>query len=306
MMKKLRLLNKHIPFKTKKKILGVVFLLPWLIGILMFFIYPFFATVWYSLNDVKPRSGRLEIKFLGLDNYRYIFEELVVNNKTFIRVMWESLQTLLINLPVILIFSLLIATMLNSKLRGRSLIRMMFFIPVILNSNIIEIVMRGSFNAVFSSSRNGSILDSIRFEEYLIEIGIGQSLISFLLSAVNRILQIINLSGVQILIFLSAIQSIPTQLYEAAEIEGATKYEIFWKITFPLVSPLFLTVIVYTIVDSFIDSPVMQFIDYTRDNLRYYGLSAAISILFFIVNMLLLLIIFLTIRKGVFTYDDKR
>ncbi|MDF2698484.1 MAG: putative carbohydrate transporter-like,permease [Haloplasmataceae bacterium] len=297
--------KRQVPFKTKTKILGIIFLLPWIIGLVMFFIYPFFTTVWYSLNSVRPLGGKLEIQFLGLGNYKYIFNELVYFDKTFIRVMWESLQILLINLPIILIFSLLIATMLNSNFRGRPLVRMMFFIPVILNSNIIEIVLKGSFSMVFSSSSNGSFLDNIQFENYLIEVGIGQSFITFLLASIARILTIVNLSGVQILIFLSAIQAIPNHLYEAAEIEGATKYETFWKITFPLVSPLFLTVIIYTIVDSFIDSPVMQFIEYSRDNLRYYGLSSAISILFFITNMILLFIIFLVIRKEVFSYDDK-
>ncbi len=302
LVKKVR---KPMTFKTKTKILGIVFLLPWIIGLLMFFIYPFLTTVWYSLNEVRPREGALQMRFLGLDNYRYIFKELVYYDKTFIRVLWESLQVLLVNLPVILIFSLLIATLLNGKFKGRPLVQMMFFIPVILNANIIDIVMRGSFQMMFSSSTNGSFLDNIQFENYLIEVGIGESFITFLLASIDRILTIVNLSGVQILIFLAAIQAIPSHLYEAAEIEGATKYETFWKITFPLVSPLFLTVIIYTIVDSFIDSPVMSFIDYSRDNLRFYGLSSAISILFFITNMILLLIIFLIIRKGVFMYDDK-
>ncbi|QVK18361.1 sugar ABC transporter permease [Mycoplasmatota bacterium] len=306
MKKTAKKIKKPMSFKNKKVILGVIFLSPWLIGFLMFFAYPFFTTIWYSFNEVRPRDGALQFKFLGFYNYRYIFNELVYFEKTFIRVLWESYKKLLIDLPVILIFSLLIATLLNGKFRGRPFIRMMFFIPVILNANIIEIVMRGSFSNMFSASTYGSVFDNIQFEAYLIELGIGQKYITFLLSSVTRILTIVNQSGVQILIFLAAIQAIPKHLYEAAEIEGATKYESFWKITFPLVSPLFLTIIIYTIVDSFIDSPVMAFIDYARDQDRFYGLSSAISIVFLITNLILIFIIFLTIRKGVFLYDDKK
>ena len=145
----------------------------------------------------------------------------------------------MINLPVLLIFSLFIAVLLNKEFRGRAVVRAIFFIPVILNSAAVSTVMSGA----------GSIMGELFMEEntmvifdlslYLNNLGIGKDLVAFVVGLIDRVYTILTLAGVPILLFLAAIQSVPKHLYEAATIEGATAYEMFWLITLPNVSPYY-------------------------------------------------------------------
>ncbi|MFH5881363.1 MAG: carbohydrate ABC transporter permease [Candidatus Izemoplasmataceae bacterium] len=299
---KLRRFYSNIPYETQKKIWGSLFVLPWVIGFAIFFAYPFILTIYYSFHTVELR-GEILTTFIGFSNYVDAFQSLVIDGRTFSRILIESTQNLMINLPVVLIFSLFIAVLLNTKFKGRAWIRAIFFIPVIFNAAAIDIAMSGQFSNYMEANREGIGFFQLGFfQDFLMEMGLGRGMIGFLVTSVSRIFTIVNISGVQILVFLAALQAIPRHLYEAAEIEGATKYESFWKITFPMVSPMFLTVIVYTIVDTFVNSPVSRFISSVSD--RYaYGMASALSIIFFAINFLILFVIYLVIRKSVFSYD---
>src|SRR5690554_8104362 len=139
---------------------------------------------------------------------------------------------------------------------------------------------------------------------FFMNLNIGEGLIAVVLQSIDRILEIVNLSGIQILIFVAAIQSIPNHLYEAAEIEGATKYEIFWKITIPMITPMILTAAVYTVVDSFTRSPITRFLQTSVAN-GNYGLAAAISISYFVINLVIVGIVFMLFKGKVFYHDEK-
>ncbi|TVP96380.1 MAG: sugar ABC transporter permease [Acholeplasmatales bacterium] len=291
----------NVPYLTQKKFWGLVFVMPWVIGFMIFFAYPFVLTVYYSFHEVELR-GEIITTFVGMQNFINAFQSLVIDNVIFSRVMVESLQDLMINLPVVLIFSLFIAVLLNTEFRGRAYVRAIFFIPVIFNAAAINIAMSGQFSSYLQASNEDSLFQLRAFQAFLMEMGLGRGLIAFLILSVERIFTIVNISGVQILVFLAALQSIPRHLYEAAAIEGATKYESFWKITFPMVSPMFLTVIVFTIVSTFVNSPITQFITRVSDRFAY-GMSSALSLIFFLMNFVVLLIIYLIIRKSVFSYD---
>ncbi len=294
---------KNMPYKTQKKVWGSIFILPWVIGFFIFFAYPFVLTIYYSFHRVELR-GEILTEYVGIDNYINAFTSLVLDGSTFAQVLFTSMQDLIINLPVVLIFSLFIAVMLNTAFKGRAWVRAVFFIPVIFNAAAIDIAMTGQFSGYMDAQAEGAgFLQALQFQDFLLEMGLGRELINFLIISVERIFTIVNISGVQILIFLAALQSIPKHLYEAAEIEGITKYEAFWKITFPMLSPMFLMVIVYTVVDTFVGSPVAQFINSISDRYQY-GMSSALSMIFFLLNFLILLIIYLLIRKAVFSYDD--
>jgi len=142
---------------------------------------------------------------------------------------------------------------------------------------------------------------------FLQQIGIGGDLIDFLISAVDRIFTIVNMSGIQILMFIAALQSIPKHLYEAARVEGATAYEMFWKITFPMVSPIIMTAIVFTIVNSFATSDIMNFMTVNSQGTTMAtnnpGLYSAISIIYFLANALIIAVAFFLMRKVVFYHD---
>jgi ABC-type glycerol-3-phosphate transport system permease component len=137
----------------------------------------------------------------------------------------------------------------------------------------------------------------------MLESGFPKALVLYLTGAVDRIYEIISSSGVQILIFLAALQSISPSLYEAAKMEGATGYEIFWKITFPMVSPLILTNTIYSIIDSFNNNSMSRLISSTAFASFEFGISAAMSWIYFLVISLLLIMIGWIVSKRVFYYD---
>ncbi len=289
----------RLKHKTQRKVWGIVFLTPWILGFLLFFLKPLIETFIFSFQKVTPEPGRLVTKFIGFRNYYVALRE----NVDFLPTLLGSIKDTAINLPVILIFSLLMAVLLNTKFKGRTFMRSIFFIPVIINSAAVASAMGGGEALRNVMEQHGQGLAQIfDFENYLLEANLATNLVSFLISSIERIYTIVSLSGVQILLFLAGIQSIPNHLYEAAKIEGATQYEIFWKITLPMVSPMVITASVYTIVDTFIKSPVTNVIQKVNID---YGLNAAMSWLYFGASALLLLIVLGLLSKVVFYYDEQ-
>jgi ABC-type sugar transport system permease subunit len=305
LFKRIKIWFRNIPYQKQKVIWGLIFLSPWILGFIWFFAVPIFTTIWWSFNTVKlVKPGVIQLDFVGFKNYETAFKELTYSNKIFVRVLLESSWELILNIPVILIFSLIIAVLLNTKFKGNAIVKAIFFIPVIFNSAALKIAMSGGIGEQFDLATQTSFTLTTVFENFLMSMGIGSSIINFLLSILDRIFEIVRLSGVQILIFLSAIQSISKSLYEAAEIEGATKYEVFWKVTFPIVSPMFLTVIVYTIVDTYTSSKIVDMIS-TAQKAGKYGLASSVAVIYLLATITILLTIFLLIRKWVFSYDKK-
>lgn len=295
---------KNIPYENQKIIFGVLFTIPWFIGAMVFFIWPLLTTFYYSFLKLTPlQGGGFTTEFIDIENYVYAFKSYTVNSSIFIQALLDSTTELLINLPVILIFSLLIAVLLNTKFKGSTLVKAIFFIPVVFNSDVINLTLSREFGAQLQNA--GSYFGALNgFKNFLMSFGIGKGLVSFLISSVDRIFTIINLSGVQILVFLAAIQSIPRNLYEAAKVEGATTYETFWKITFPMVTPIFLTALIYTIVDSFSRSTIMTFIEQARSDVNY-GLGSAVAMIYMLVNIIVVAVAFLLMKGIVFYYDEK-
>ena len=295
---------KQIPYEHQKIFWGVLFVSPWIIGAMIFFVWPLLTTIVYSFLDLEPlQGGGFATKFIDFDNYVAVFTTYTVNGTIFIQALLSSTSDLLINLPVILIFSLLIAVILNTKFKGSTFIKAIFFIPVVFNSDVISLTLSGQFGSNLQNA--GSYFGALNsFKGFLTSLGVGSGIVSFLISSVDRIFEIINLSGVQILLFLSAIQSIPRNLYEAASVEGATKYETFWKITFPMVTPIFLTALVYTIVDSFSTSAIMTYINSAKGAVEY-GIGSAISVMYAIVSLAVVGIAFLIMKGVVFYYDER-
>ncbi|HAX03843.1 MAG: hypothetical protein A2Y45_08010 [Tenericutes bacterium GWC2_34_14] len=317
--------KKPMSYDKQKMLFGILFLAPWLIGFAGIFLYSMIDSVIYSLSNVYflgPASADqvaayiadqglvgqtffkmgILFEFVGLDNFVYAWNV----HSEYRRVLISSMVESLINLPVILIFSLLIATMLNTKFKGNVFARAIFFLPVILASEAVTIALSQAVDlqALMQGDSLG-IFGNFQLNTLLIESGFPESVVEFLVSIVNTIFVIISLAGVQILIFLAGLQSIPTHLYEAAKVEGATPYESFWKITIPMVSPHVITVGVFTIVDSFLKSPVTSLIIQTKDN-QQYGVSSAMAWIYFVAVMLLLGIFVYLANKGAFYYDDER
>ncbi|MFA6628031.1 MAG: sugar ABC transporter permease [Bacilli bacterium] len=308
-------LVKVIPYRQRKKIWGAIFVLPLLVGMIYFFLIPLFVSIRYSFNNVIIDQG-IKLEFVGFKNYIYAFTEAATSAGSFTEILVEAIIDIVSDIPIILIFSLLVAVVLNSKFKGRAFVRAVFFMPVIFNSQAIDLAMTSAtaLEQTIQATTSDLFSQMFSFEDFLLNANIPLGGVTFLGNASAKIYDIISYSGVQILIFLSAIQSVPKHLYEAAKIEGATQYEMFWKITFPMVSPMMLTAAVYTIVDSFLTSPLVTFIavynttdkidSATLGRLTDFGVNAAMSWVFCLISMIIVALVLWLLSKAVFYYDE--
>lgn len=315
----------RLRYEQQKVFISVIFLLPTILGFLVFFLYPLIQSFIYSLSTVEILQGGINIHFgkaftteaiqnkdystpdpnvtTIFFNYVYAFRE----NIDFPVKLWDTVSGTVIDTVVITIFSLLIAVMLNGNFKGRGIVRAIFFLPVIFNSEAISAALESSssLSTLASQGSSGALSQLFNMETFLIGLKVPKVLVTFLGGITSTIYDTISYSGIQILIFLAAIQSVPKHLYEAAKIEGATKYESFWKITLPMVSPMISTVIVYTVVDSFLRSDINDVIDLQYKNSEY-GRHAAMSWIYLIASSLILVIMLGIVSKFVFYYDDKK
>ena len=288
-------------YEGQKKLWGILFIAPWLLGFVFFFMIPLVNSLRYSLSEIEASSEGLQVTFIGLSNF---INALTVNT-AFNRQLLESIMNIVINVPLILIFSLFLAVVLNQKFFGRSIARSIFFLPVILASGVILGLEQTSLvqeinqqNATSGGLAN--IMSSFELQRIMLRAGVNEYIVFYLTGAVDRIYEIVSQSGVQILIFLAGIQTISPHLYEASKIEGATGYEAFWKITLPMVSPLILVNLVYTIIDSFSRSPVTDLVMSVGFDNFNFGLSSAMAWIYFLSIMIILLVSVFFISKKVF------
>lgn len=292
-------------YSNQVKIWGIVFIIPWLIGMVLFFIPSVLTTIGWSFNTVDITQEGIFKTFTGFKNFQVLFGEFVSSNNTvFTAELIVFLKDLAIDLPIIIIFSIIIAVLLNKKFKGHVFVKAIFFIPVIYNVAVISSTLSGSFGQHIDDSLSNNISFVDQTVGFFMQIGIAESLVTFVVSSVDRIFTIVNLSGIQILIFIAAIQSIPGHLYEAAEVEGATKYESFWKITVPMITPMILTAAIFTVVDSFTRAPIFTFLA-TATAAGKYGLASAISVVYFIINIVIIGFVYLLFRGRVFYHDEK-
>lgn len=275
--------SKPLSIQTKRSLLGLLFVSPWIIGFALFYLTPLIQSIRYSLTKLQIQAKGYTLEWVGLKN----FNNALFVDAEFNRVLTASVAEMAYSVPLILFFSLFSATLLNQKFKGRTLARAIFFLPVILASNAIaQAETAGLINLIGSSANVTEVEDmtsafnATSIAYLLLDVGIPRQFVDYVVNALLNIYSIITSSGVQILIFLAALQAVPSSMYEVAKMEGATAYESFWKITFPMVSPLILTNIIYTIIDSFTTSEITTFIYDVAFTDQNFGLSAAMSWLY--------------------------
>ncbi|MGM0881318.1 MAG: carbohydrate ABC transporter permease [Bacillota bacterium] len=296
------MIGSKLTLSRKRSLLGFAFITPWLLGFLFMFATPLIQSIKFSFSKLTVAPTGYELEFMGWTNFKdALFVDAVFN-----RILTQSVSEMALNVPMILFFSLFSATLLNQKFRGRVLARAIFFLPVILASNAISaaesaglINLVGDASAVNEMGEGSSDYNILSMVMMLREVGLPASFVDYIVQAIVRIYDIITSSGVQILIFLAALQSVPGSMYEVAKMEGATAYESFWKITFPMVSPLILTNVIYTIIDSFSGSPVTDLIFTTAFKTQNFGLSSAMSWIYTLIVSLILMIVGLVLSRRV-------
>lgn len=308
-MKKL-LTARRLGLGHKRSLLGVVFVAPWLIGFIVLFLVPLYQSLTYSFQSLRIEEGGFQSESAGFGNYKDLF----YTDPTFRKDLLDAVQQMIVNVPIIVIFSLIIAVILNQKFRGRMFVRAVFFLPVILGTTVVSLqdnfaayLAMGGDNAE-TADASATMFHSGYLKFLLMQmINFGGStslvFINYIVGAVDRIYEIVAMSGVQILIFLAGLQTVSPQLYEAAKIEGATGYEAFWKITFPMMSPLILTNVVYSIIDSFGRNKILLRMNDAMFIQNNFGQSAAMAWVYFLTISLILAVAVGFISRKVFYYE---
>ncbi|MDR1892779.1 MAG: sugar ABC transporter permease [Oscillospiraceae bacterium] len=289
---------------------GILFMTPLFIGLILFFVVPVAKSFWFSLANVGVTPDGYQTAFQGIKSYI-----------TALKVHPDYLQTLvtaLINMakttPFVIIFSFFMSSVLNQRFKGRTAFRLILFLPVIFlsaammtldSADRLQGAMDG-FGAYKDTFGGSSVSFTQQLSDYLAAANISESTVSVISGAVDGVYRVIELSGIQIVILLTGLQSISPSLYEAAKVEGGSAWENFWKITFPMVSPLILTCFVFTVIDSFtsFDNQVMQMIDDTAFKGNFdFSLSSAMGWIYFAVIAAILGVCTFILSRMVFYYD---
>ena len=303
--------------------LGWVFILPFLIGLVFLYASVIWESFTYSFAQYNTipaiKGGGYTLTFVGFDNFSEQLMKVVEGNnegKTYLELIFTSFASQIIDIVIIIMFSLFIAVLLNQKMMGRTVFRAIFFIPVVVGAGIIakidatagEILeSMSSLDGIDMGTANGGaggsgLVSAMDVNMLLGNLGLPTTFTDMIIGLVESIYSIVNRAGVQMLIFLSGLQSISPAIYESCSIDGATGWESFWKITFPMLSPMILVNAFYTIIDSFTaeSNEVMQAIIGLSPNGAPSGLQSALAWTYFGVVIVALLLVALLFKNFVF------
>lgn len=277
---------------------GRVFAIPFLIGFLLFFLSPLAQSVRFAFSEVTVEIGNYTTKFVGFQNFYYIFRQDLDYTGNLV----DSFVQLAWRVPVIIISSLFISLIIKQNFRGRTLVRAIFFLPVIVSSGVIMDTIKMDMVAANAMSGNVVTSETVFQSQGLVtilqEAGLNEKIVNVFTTVSNNFFDVIYNGGIQMLLFLAGLQNISPTLYEAASVEGATAWESFWDITVPIMTPIILVNVVYTIVDCFIASTNKVMIQVMGNvELLQFGTSAAMLWSYCIAILLLLGVIFLIFRR---------
>ena len=298
--------GRGMSYEKRKALYGYGFISLWLVGTVIFFLIPLIQSLRYSFSEVTVSPGEIKLSFAGFQKYIYALG----TDQYYTEYLEETLIETLWKTPLILIFSLFIAVVLNQKFRGRVLARAVFFLPVIIATGPVFRIISGDmdttgnvgasqFSTMFSTDLVGELM------EFLGIYGLSDNMNSLISTIADNIFGIVWSSGIQIILFLAALQNIPSSAREAAEVEGATAWEYFWKITFPYVSPFILANFIYTVIDSF-TSPMNKVMNRILDlkSQWAFGEASAMAWLYFAVVLAAVGIVTFAVNRLVF-YENE-
>lgn len=295
-MKKPKKTKKHLSLKAQNAKWAWVFLAPWLIGITVFFVWPMAQSVVYSVSRLTITADGFQLDWVALDNYSY----LLTKDTFFLPNLTQALGEVVPSVLMITAFSLFIAVILKEKFIGRSAARTVFFFPVMIASGVIITILKEQVMMSVSTSDDTAayLFQAPDLVNTFAAFGLPEFVLTSITDIVNGFFDLTWKSGVQMLLLLSAINNIPQSFYEAAVLDGAGAWVKFWKITFPAITPSLLVVIIYTVIDSFLDydNLVMSMIrDYYQNN--NYTYSATIGVIYFVCILAFVGLVSLVMRK---------
>ena len=298
-----RLKRRKMSYERRKGLVGYAFIGLWLVGFFLMYLKPLIESLIYSFNELEITTSGFDMTWKGFDNYKYIFTD----DHEYLPALWGALGDLVYQVPLILVFSLILAMLVNQKFFGRTVARAVFFLPVIIASGVVLNVINGdtASKLMQSGEKTSQMFQVTSLAEMLQGLNLPSEITGFIVGAANNIFALMWQSGIQIVLFLASLQTIPGSLYEAASIDGGTKWEIFWKVTFPMITPILLVNLVYTITDSFTatGNKVMQLILNAVQEKLDFDYSASLAWLYFLIIIVILGIVILIVNKKV-TYLD--
>jgi len=289
---------------------GWFFVAPFVLIFFLIYVPIIYDSINYSFHTIYPLSGGgFILDYVGFDNYSDAF----FKDPNFVTTLTGGLRQLVLEVPAIVVFSLFMAVLLNQKMVGRTVFRAIFFIPVILSTGLIDQINMDSTFADYAeggfggeeeegvsagvSMNTGSsanaLISAVDLQGLFASMKIGTGLVDYVVQIVNDVYGLVNRSGVQMLIFLSGLQSISPAIYESCTIDGATVWETFWKITFPMISPMILVNAIYTVIDSFTagSNKVMNYIGSVYEGTASAGSDVLATAMYWVYFALVLLII---------------
>lgn len=237
-------------FTRKKQMYGRMFILPWEIGFVLFFLQPLVQSLVFVFTDVTVNfdEGVFITKWNNFGNiYHFLYKD-----TAYVDYLVDSLTSFVYTIPLVVALSLIVGVLLNQKFKGRIVFRSIFFLPVIIATGVVMTYLQG--DATAQEMRSGASNNGIDISNILMSMNLSENVSSTLLGFVNQIFDLFWDCGVQIVLFISGLQSIPEQLYEVCRVEGANKWEEFWYVTFPMLSGTTMLVIVFTAIEIFTDS----------------------------------------------------
>ena len=299
--------RRRMSIEKRNGLAGWFFIAPFVIGVILIFAGIVVDSIRYSFSDIVITGTGYTLDFVGWENYKYA----LTVDPDFVRLVVTTFGDFALTTFVTIFFSLFIAMVLNQKMRGRGFFRAMFMLPVVLATGIVA--QADASNALMERYQDMSgiemgnaALGGLDLAQTLQNMYIDSSVVDFITGLINNIYSVVNYSGVQILLFLAALQAISPSIYESARMEGATGWESFWKITLPIVSPIIYVNTIYTAVDSFTraDNSVMSLISTTMVGKTDYGGGTAMAWVYFLLILLVLGAISLISRRLVY-YQEK-
>ncbi len=284
-----------LSLKNRNRLWGFIFVSPWILGFLIFFLIPLFQSLFFSFSSVKISNHGIVTKFTGLKNFKYVLFE----NASYTDNLGEAITSFLYTLPIIIILSLCIAIVLNQKFKGRIFARALFFFPALMAGGMVMSIMSKNIMSaatIDASSSNTYFSSAVNFESIIMGLGLPKSITGIISRYMSSISTLVWNCGVQIILFISGLQSIPKQLYEVAKVEGATSWETFWFVTFPMLSNILIVTTVYTTIDLFTstDNTIMtQTYNLLLEKQNYSDGSAMLWIYLLVIGIILAIVFFL-------------
>ena len=288
--------------ERREALAGYAFIAPWIVGVLVFMLYPLCQSFYYIWYNIRITPLGTKFTYVGTGNFTQIWMENPEFPKQIVTYLWQTI----VEVPIIVVFALMIAMMLNGKIRFKGFFRLIFFLPVIIVSGPVMNMLVSEGAATIPTMNVQSIISA--FDTFL-----PTSTASSIGEIFSNMIMILWYSGVQILIFLSALQKIDPALYEAAKIDGGSKWECFWKITLPTIKPMILLNAVYSVIflsGNEQNEPItmIQSAMFSGTKEKGYGYASAMAWMYSVIVTLIVLLFFLLLgsKKDIYDRQVKR